>query len=163
MSSLNPKERKHIDLTVSHDGGPQPCDLCAKGHARVVYHAKKNRFFFGCSYSTEAEPCSGPVTWYAVQVPEELRVVPGTVGKVAKSKATKTKPKATKGRVALDADEDGDTSNSLPQKKSAKRTQDQDAVTFPPISKKLKSKSSTLVKVKIESKRGRNAPKRPDQ
>ena len=55
----------------------QPCDACAKGVAKVVHFVKESgndRFFFGCSASTQDAKCSGPRAWQSIQVPDNLKV-----------------------------------------------------------------------------------------
>lgn len=50
----------------------EPCSVCKKGKARVVYWKERDRYFFGCDFSTEKDPCKGPKCWQRMQVPPEL-------------------------------------------------------------------------------------------
>lgn len=54
----------------------EPCHACGKGVAKVVHCKTKNhkdRFFFGCSASTEEKKCPGTRAWQSIEVPEEQK------------------------------------------------------------------------------------------
>lgn len=63
-------------MSVKHrDIRGAACHKCGKGKARVVHYtlpSGKERFFFGCDNSTEAQKCPGSTNWQPIQVPEEV-------------------------------------------------------------------------------------------
>lgn len=108
MSDLNTKARLYLDLMTSNNGGPQPCDFCGVGFARVVHFTTrkgKSRFFYGCSNSTATDKCPGSDPWTRVEVPTELQVVPGPVVKAKNLKGAKTKAGGTKRSKAVSVSE----------------------------------------------------------
>ncbi len=53
--------------------------MCNTGKAHIVFWKARVRFFFGCDASTAEKPCSGPKTWQSIDVPDELRILPGSI------------------------------------------------------------------------------------
>jgi hypothetical protein len=52
------------------------CDACGKGEAKVVWFLKESRsirYFYGCSNSTQEQPCKGSKAWQRIQVPDHLK------------------------------------------------------------------------------------------
>lgn len=54
----------------------QKCYVCNRGQAKVVHFVTEkgyDRFFFGCSNSTEAVPCPGMKAWKSITVPPGIK------------------------------------------------------------------------------------------
>jgi hypothetical protein len=61
-------KRKEEDITG------QDCTRCREGKAIVVPCTGKDRYFFGCSTSTEDKPCKGSKEWNFIQVSRSLYI-----------------------------------------------------------------------------------------
>jgi hypothetical protein len=92
----------------------QPCDACDRGGVAKVVHFVKasgnDRFFFGCSASTQDNKCSGSKAWQSIQVPEELRK------KALRDKGITREPKTrgrAKKRVTLEGSDEGSDSGEV--------------------------------------------------
>jgi hypothetical protein len=82
--------------------------MCNKGVARVVFFKARNRFFFGCSASTKEVPCRGPKEWQSVDVPDELRKIPGAP---PLPHAVKPDPERERKRPVSEVHQTGDSSS----------------------------------------------------
>lgn len=105
---------------------------CGEGKTRVVHYtlpSGKERFFFGCDKSTEAQKCPGSTNWQPIQVPidviEEMglgHLLQINTKKKGKKAAEKERSEGSRGRSCLwgrrpDSDcEDGE-GESCEQKK----------------------------------------------
>lgn len=162
MSAWVVSGHKEIDLTSSHNGSAQPCDACGIGHAKVVYYKKNkisDRWFFGCSYSTEENPCKGPRTWNSIDVPSYLRTFPAGEGGKSETKKLPSGSKRERNRC-LEADAPPTVSESTKSRKTDKLAM---LVEKSPNSlSDSKSESGGPVRIKKESDWGRNAGKRKD-
>ncbi len=84
----------------------QPCDACDNdGVAKVVHFVTskgKDRFFYGCSASTEAVPCKGSKVWNSIQVPVALQAdaLPEERRGAARKSKPESKPKGSRKRAA---------------------------------------------------------------